>query len=66
MCVRTSAHHEPGLKLLAIKYGVALGVTVDSMADIWERAVEDTRGTFLNLGVATHLLGQPLSADRRV
>lgn len=61
MCVRMPAHHEAGLKLLTMKYGVPLRVTVESIADVWERAVEDTRGTFANLGVATHTLGAPLS-----
>jgi HD-like signal output (HDOD) protein len=61
MCVRLPAHQEPGLKLLAMKYGVSLRVSVDGIADIWERAVEDTRGTFVNLGVARRLLGAPLS-----
>jgi HD-like signal output (HDOD) protein len=61
MCVRLPAHQEPGLKLLAMKYGVPLRVTVDNIAEIWERAVEDTRATFVNLGVATHLLGAPLT-----
>jgi HD-like signal output (HDOD) protein len=61
MCVRSPAHQEPGLKLLAMKYGVPLRVTVDSIADIWERAVDDTRATFANLGVATSSLGAPLS-----
>jgi len=61
MCVRIPAHQEPGLKLLAMKFGVPLRVSVDSIADIWQRAVDDTRGTFANLGVATHLLGTPLS-----
>ena len=61
MCVRSAAHQEPGLKLLVMKYGVPLRVTVDSIADIWERAVEDTRATFANLGVATASLGAPLS-----
>jgi len=61
MCVRTVTHQEPGLKLLAMKHGVALRVTVDGIADIWERAVEETRTTFTNLGVATAQLGPPLS-----
>ena len=61
MCVRIPAHQEPGLKLLAMKYGVPLRVSVDSIADIWLHAVEDTRATFANLGVATRLLGAPLS-----
>jgi HD-like signal output (HDOD) protein len=61
MCVRDPAHQEPGLKLLAMKYGVPLRVTVDSIADIWARSVEDTRATFANLGVATSSLGAPLS-----
>lgn len=60
MCVRAVAHQEPGLKLLVLKYGVTLRVSVDSIADIWARAVEDTQATFANLGVATHSLGAPL------
>jgi HD-like signal output (HDOD) protein len=61
MCVRAAAHQEPRLKLLVLKYGVPLRVTVDSIADIWERAVEDTRATFENLGVAPSSLGPPLN-----
>ena len=60
MCVRQPAHHEPGLKLLAMKFGVPLRLSVDGIAGIWEQAVEDTRATFVNLGVAVHLLGAPL------
>jgi hypothetical protein len=61
MCVRSTAHQEPGLKLLVIKYGGSLRVTVDLIADIWERAVDDTTATFANLGVDTKLLGPPLN-----
>ncbi|HEU4694837.1 MAG TPA: HDOD domain-containing protein [Vicinamibacterales bacterium] len=60
MCVRAAAHQEPGLKLLGMKYGVPLRVSVDGIADIWERAVEDTRSTFANLGVSQSALGAPL------
>jgi HD-like signal output (HDOD) protein len=59
MCVRTASHQEPGLKLLAIKYG-ALHLSVDGIADIWERGVDDTKSTFANLGVPTKLLVPPL------
>ena len=59
MCVRTASHQEPGLKLLAIKYG-ALHLSVDGIADIWERGVDDTKATFANLGVPTKLLVPPL------
>jgi hypothetical protein len=61
MCVRAPEHQEPGLTLLAMKYGVPLRVTVDSIAGIWERSVDDTKATFANLGVATSSLGAPLS-----
>jgi hypothetical protein len=61
MCVRTPAHQEPGLKLLVMKYGVPLRVSIDNIADIWERGVEDTRATFVNLGVSPSALGAPLS-----
>ena len=44
-----------------MKYGGPLRVTMDGIAGIWERAVEDTRATFTNLGVATASLGAPLS-----
>jgi hypothetical protein len=47
-----------------MKYGV-LRVTAESIGDIWERAVEGTRGTFANLGVAVYSLGEPLSAAGR-
>jgi HD-like signal output (HDOD) protein len=60
MCVRAAAHQEPGLKLLGMKHGVPLRVSVDGIADIWERAVEDTRSTFANLGVSPSTLGKPL------
>lgn len=60
MCVRTAAHQEPGLKLLVIKFGGSLQVSVDGIADIWERAVDDTKATFANLGVSTKLLVPPL------
>ncbi len=60
MCVREAAHQEPGLKLLVMKYGVPLRISVDGIADIWERAVEDTRSTFANLGVSQSALGTPL------
>jgi HD-like signal output (HDOD) protein len=59
MCVRTASHQEPGLKLLAIKYG-ALHLSVDGIADIWERGVDETKATFANLGVPTKLLVPPL------
>lgn len=62
MCVRAAAHQEPGLKLLGMKYGVPLRVSVDGIADIWERAVEDTRSTFANLGVSPSSLGKPLGS----
>jgi hypothetical protein len=61
MCVRTASHQEPGLKLLAIKYSASLHLSVDGIADIWERSVEDTKATFANLGVSTKLLVPPLS-----
>ena len=61
MCVRAPAHQEPGLKLLVMKYGVALRVNEDGIADIWERAVDDTRATFANLGVSPTSLGAPLN-----
>jgi len=60
MCVRTADHQEPGLKLLAMKYGASLNVSVDTIADVWERAVDDTKSTFANLGVSTNLLVPPL------
>ena len=60
MCLRTAAHQEPGLKLLAIKYGVSLNVSVDGIADVWERAVDETKATFSNLGVSPKLLVPPL------
>jgi HD-like signal output (HDOD) protein len=63
MCLRTAEHQEPGLKLLAMKYSVPLRVTVDGIADVWERAIEDTRATFANLGVASWSLGAPLNTD---
>jgi HD-like signal output (HDOD) protein len=59
MCVRTASHQEPGLKLLAIKYG-ALHLSVDGIADIWEQGVDETKATFANLGVPTKLLVPPL------
>ena len=62
MCVRVAAHQEPGLKLLVMKYGVPLRVSIDGIADIWERAVEDTRSTFTNLGVSPSSLGKPLGS----
>jgi hypothetical protein len=61
MCVRAANHQKPGLKLLVLKYGVPLRVSVDGIADIWERAVEDTRATFANLGVSASSLGPPLN-----
>jgi len=60
MCVRTAAHQAPGLKLLAMKYGASLHISVDGIADVWERAVDDTKATFSNLGVSTKLLVPPL------
>jgi hypothetical protein len=63
MCVRTPAHQEPGLKLMVMKYGVPLRVSMDNIADIWERAVEDTRRTFANLGVSPSALGAPLNGN---
>jgi hypothetical protein len=44
-----------------MKYGVALRVSEDGIADIWERAVDDTRATFANLGVSPTSLGAPLN-----
>jgi hypothetical protein len=35
-------------------------VSVDGIADIWERAVDDTKATFSNLGVSPKLLVPPL------
>jgi hypothetical protein len=65
MCIRAQAHQEPGLKLLVMKYGMPLRVSVDGIADIWERAVEDTRSTFANLGVSQSALGAPLANEDR-
>jgi hypothetical protein len=48
------------MKQQVMMYGVPLRVSVDSIADIWERALEDTRATFANLGVSPSSLGAPL------
>ncbi len=66
MCLRAAEHQAPGLKLLVMKYSLPLRVTAEGIADVWERAVEDTRATFANLGVASWSLGAPLQYCRNV
>ena len=48
------------MKLLAIKYGASLHVSVDGIADVRERAVDETKATSANLGVSANLLVPPL------
>jgi HD-like signal output (HDOD) protein len=51
MCVQPARHREASMKLLMMRYGVRLGVTQDQVIDVWERAVEETRSTFVSLGL---------------
>jgi HD-like signal output (HDOD) protein len=49
MCLR--GNRDAGMKLLLMRYGVPLGLREDVVIDIWERALEQTRSTFVSLGL---------------
>jgi hypothetical protein len=46
------ARTEAGLARLLMRYGPALRLTEDGMADTWDRALTETEDTFTNMGVS--------------
>ena len=65
MLLGTDVHREAGVSLLVMRYGPVLGVTAESVAEMWDCALAETQATFDSLGVSLSSLGVPSAGLKR-
>ena len=59
MTLGAPASRKAGVSLLLMRYGWSLRLTAEEIAEVWDRAVGETRETFDSAGVSVGSLGLP-------
>ena len=59
MTLGATGSQKAGVSLLLMRYGWSLRLTAEEIAEVWERALADTRTTFDTLGVSVGSLSVP-------
>ena len=59
MTLGAPSSRSAGVSLLLMRYGWSLRLTATEVAEVWDRALADTRETFVSLGVSAGSLGLP-------
>lgn len=59
MTLDVPANQKAGISLLLMRYGWSLRLTAEEIAEVWDRAVGETRETFDSLGVSVSSLSLP-------
>lgn len=60
MILGATASRKAGVSLLLMRYGWSLRLTAEEIAEVWDRALGDTRETFDSLGVSVGSLSLPI------
>ena len=62
MTLDATASRKAGVSLLLMRYGWSLRLTAEEIAEIWERALGETRETFDSLGMSVGSLNLPTAS----